>query len=48
MTFGSTFFLWFRAIIEIVQVLAKIFGDESDQEEMVKNGFIKPHDPTNS
>lgn len=39
MTFGKDFFLWFRAIIEIIKVLTRIFGDESDQEEAHKNGF---------
>ncbi len=39
MTFGKDFFLWFRAIIEIVKVLTKIFGDESDQDESKRNGF---------
>ena len=43
MTFGNDFFLWFRAIIKIVTVLAEIFGDESDHVELKRNGFI-PND----
>lgn len=39
MTFGATFFKWFRAVIEIVKILARIFGDESDQVDLKKNGF---------
>lgn len=39
MKFGKDFFLWFKAIIEIVKVLIGIFGDESDQDEAKKNGF---------
>ncbi len=39
MTFGKNFFLWFKAIIEIVKVMAKIFGDDSDQKDLKKNGF---------
>lgn len=44
MAFGKEFFSWFRAAIEIIKVLAKIFGDESDQEELKKNGFLGPDD----
>jgi len=46
MAIGSDFFKWFRFMIQIVQVFAHLFGDESDKEELVKNGFtdaiIKP------
>jgi len=39
MTFGKDFFLWFKAIVEIIKVLTRIFGDDTDQEELKKNGF---------
>lgn len=39
MKFGSDFFLWFRFVMEIIKLATKVFGDESDQEELKKNGF---------
>jgi len=39
MSFGKDFFIWFRIIVEIVKVITHHLGDESDQEELNKNGF---------
>ena len=37
--FGSDFFTWFRIVIEFIKIITKYLGDESDQEELKKNGF---------
>lgn len=39
MTFGKDFFIWFRIIVEIIKIITKYIGDESDQQELEKNGF---------
>ena len=38
-TLGKDFFKWFKFVIELVKMFAKIFGDEKDQDELKKNGF---------
>lgn len=37
MHFGRDFFLWWRIITEIVKILTRFLGDDSDQEELKKN-----------
>jgi len=44
MILGNDFFRWFRFVIEIVKIFARIFGDDDDKTELDKNGFGTPND----